>query len=52
MQSTEEQKVNQTDIVKNHCYMVDDQGKEIPITTTMVQDLCIDLLKKCRTVQH
>ncbi|MEB3753887.1 PA1571 family protein [Acinetobacter sp. MD2(2019)] len=37
---------------KNDCYMVDEQGKEVPITSSMVQDVCIELLKLCRTVNH
>ncbi|WP_269914201.1 PA1571 family protein [Acinetobacter sp. HY1485] len=47
MQSVQEQQTE----VKNHCYMVDENGKEIPITTTMVQEMCIELLNQCRTVQ-
>lgn len=37
---------------KNDCYMVDEHGKEVPITTSMVQDVCIELLKLCRTVKN
>lgn len=37
--------------VKNDCFMLDEQGHEVPITTTMVQDICIELLKQCRTVK-
>ncbi|WP_343595857.1 PA1571 family protein [Acinetobacter sp.] len=36
---------------KNDCFMVDEHGKEIPITTSMVQDVCIELLRLCRTVK-
>lgn len=49
---TNTQNLNETQSVKNDCYMVDDQGKEIQITTTMVQDMCIELLKQCRTVKN
>ncbi|MBF7691158.1 MULTISPECIES: PA1571 family protein [Acinetobacter] len=49
---TNTQNLNETQTVKNDCYMVDDQGKEIQITTTMVQDMCIELLKQCRTVKN
>ncbi|MFT4021795.1 MAG: hypothetical protein QM666_09790 [Acinetobacter sp.] len=38
-------------VVKNDCYMLDEQGKEVPITTSMVQDVCIELLRKCRTAE-
>ncbi|MHA3058136.1 PA1571 family protein [Acinetobacter sp. ANC 5584] len=37
--------------VKNDCYMVDEHGKEVQITTSMVQDICIKLLEQCRTVK-
>lgn len=37
--------------VKNDCYMVDEHGKEVKITTSMVQDICIQLLEQCRTVK-
>lgn len=37
--------------VKNHCFMLDEEGREVPITTSMVQDICIELLKQCRTVK-
>ncbi|MCG2574324.1 MULTISPECIES: PA1571 family protein [Acinetobacter] len=37
--------------VKNDCYMVDEHGKEVQITTSMVQDICIQLLEQCRIVR-
>lgn len=55
MQLVQEQKMNthaEHQVIKNHCYMVDETGREVPITTTMVQDLCIELLRQCRTVQN
>ncbi|MEB3767563.1 PA1571 family protein [Acinetobacter sp. MD2] len=48
-------KVQQTaeqHVAQNDCYMLDEHGKEVPITTTMVQDVCIELLKLCRTVKN
>lgn len=36
----------------NSCYMVNDQGKEIQITTAMVHHVCHQLLKQCRTVKN
>lgn len=36
----------------NTCYMVDDQGKEVQITTAMIRSTCHQLLKKCRTIKN
>lgn len=57
MQNTAEHKVENTykshaaqqQTVQNHCYLIDEQGKEVHITTSMVQDMCIELLKQCRS---
>ncbi|MCF9034325.1 PA1571 family protein [Acinetobacter nectaris] len=49
---TNTQNLNDSQTVQNHCYMVNEQGKEVQITTTMVQDMCIELLKQCRTVKN
>ena len=35
----------------NTCYMLDHQGKEVPITTTMVRSACYQLLQRCRTIK-
>ncbi|GAB3040882.1 hypothetical protein GCM10027155_01020 [Acinetobacter apis] len=45
------QKISETQAVKNDCYMLDEQGREVQVTTSMVQDICIELLKQCRTVK-
>lgn len=45
------QQINDNQVVKNDCYMLDDQGREVQVTTSMVQDICIELLKQCRTVK-
>lgn len=37
--------------VVNTCYMVDEQGKEVQITTAMVRTVCHQLLKQCRTIK-
>ena len=37
--------------VGNTCYMVDDQGKEVQITTAMIRSVCHQLLKQCRTIK-
>ena len=34
------------------CYMVDDQGKEVQITTAMIRNVCHQLLKQCRTIKN
>lgn len=32
--------------------MFDEQGKEVQITTHMVQHACLQLLKRCRNISH
>ena len=36
-----------------HCaaYIVDEQGKEVQITTAMIRTVCQQLLKQCRTIK-
>ena len=36
----------------NTCYMLDEKGKEVPITTAMVRTVCHQLLKQCRTIKN
>lgn len=36
----------------NTCYMLDEQGKEVPITTSMVRSVCYQLLKQCRSIKN
>ena len=36
----------------NTCYMVDHQGKEVQITTTMIRAACHQLLQRCRTIKN
>lgn len=36
----------------NTCYMLDEKGKEVPITTAMVHSVCNQLLKQCRTIKN
>ncbi|MDV2467522.1 hypothetical protein QR674_00765 [Acinetobacter chinensis] len=33
-------------------YIVDEQGKEVPITTAMVRTVCHQLLKQCRNIKN
>lgn len=35
----------------NTCYMLDDDGREIQITTAMIRSVCHQLLKQCRTIK-
>ena len=35
----------------NTCYMLDEEGREIQITTAMVRSVCHQLLKQCRTIK-
>lgn len=35
----------------HHAYIVNEQGQEVQITTTMIRSACHDLLKQCRTVK-
>lgn len=35
----------------NSCYMLNDQGKEVPITTAMIRSVCHQLLNQCRNNQ-
>ncbi len=37
---------------KNTCVMLDQQGKEVPITKDMVVSMCHQLLNKCRNVKN
>ncbi|WP_366806832.1 PA1571 family protein [uncultured Acinetobacter sp.] len=36
----------------HHAYMVDEQGKEVQITTAMVRSVCHQLLQQCRMIKH
>ena len=36
----------------NTCYMLDDDGREIQITTAMIRSVCHQLLKQCRTIKN
>ena len=36
----------------NTCYMLDEQGKEVPMTTSMVRSVCYQLLKQCRSIKN
>lgn len=36
----------------NSCYMLNDQGKEVPITTAMIRSVCHQLLNQCRTIKN
>ncbi|WP_086186774.1 PA1571 family protein [Acinetobacter sp. ANC 4470] len=33
-------------------YIVDEQGKEVQITTAMVRSVCHQLLNRCRTIKN
>ncbi|MEF9956332.1 MAG: hypothetical protein RSA22_12050 [Acinetobacter sp.] len=33
----------------NTCYLLDQQGKEVPVTTAMIRSTCYQLLQRCRT---
>lgn len=33
-------------------YIVDEQGREVQITTNMIRSVCHDLLKQCRTIKN
>ena len=35
----------------NSCYMLNDQGKEVPITTAMIRSACHQLLQRCRAIK-
>jgi hypothetical protein len=35
----------------HHAYMVDEQGKEVQITSAMVRSVCHQLLKQCRMIK-
>lgn len=32
----------------NVCFMLDEQGREVQVTPSMVQGLCAQLLKRCK----
>lgn len=36
----------------NSCYMLNDQGKEVPITTAMIRSVCHQLLNQCRAIKN
>jgi hypothetical protein len=36
----------------NAAFMFDEQGKEIQITTAMIQQTCKNLLLQCRRIKH
>lgn len=36
----------------NAAFMFDDNGKEIQITSAMIQQACKKLLSKCRRIKH
>jgi hypothetical protein len=33
----------------NTCYLLDQQGREVPVTTAMIRSTCYQLLQRCRT---
>ncbi|HQZ60073.1 MAG TPA: hypothetical protein PLR79_01665 [Acinetobacter sp.] len=33
----------------NTCYLLDQQGKEVAVTTAMIRSTCYQLLQRCRT---
>ena len=33
----------------NTCYLLDLEGKEVPVTTAMIRSTCYQLLQRCRT---
>ena len=35
-----------------HAYMLDDQGKEVQITTAMIRSVCHQLLQQCRMIKN
>ncbi|MFC6051608.1 PA1571 family protein [Acinetobacter portensis] len=37
---------------KNHSYLVDAEGKEVQITSTMVRNVCHQLLNQCRKIKN
>ncbi len=52
MTSTQPKKPVSISASKHHSYVLDEQGKEVEITTTMVKTVCMQLLKKCRTIKN
>ena len=36
----------------NTCYMLDEHGREIPITKAMVVTVCQQLLQHCRNIKN
>lgn len=36
----------------HQAYMLDEQGKEVMITTAMVRSVCHQLLQQCRMIKH
>ena len=37
--------------VTHNAYIVDDQGKEVQITTAMIRSACHQLLQRCRAIK-
>ena len=37
--------------VTHNAYILDEQGKEVQITTAMIRSVCHQLLKQCRTIK-
>lgn len=37
---------------KDTCVMLDDNGKEVPVTKAMVVSVCHQLLKQCRNIKN
>ncbi|ENW89232.1 PA1571 family protein [Acinetobacter indicus] len=44
-------KVLEPKTVHSAAYIVDEQGKEVQITTAMIRTVCQQLLKQCRTIK-
>ncbi|QQT56766.1 PA1571 family protein [Acinetobacter johnsonii] len=38
--------------VTHNAYILDDQGKEVQITTAMIRTACHQLLKQCRSIKN
>ena len=38
--------------VTHNAYIVDDQGKEVQITTAKIRTACHQLLKQCRSIKN
>jgi hypothetical protein len=38
--------------VTNQAYMLDEQGKEVQITTAMIRSVCHQLLQQCRVIKN